>query len=114
MGLFTRSILDRCFAAFLSLVLMIPTGWGLRLYFTINHSTDKPDWILRTFVHVGMEIVGIAFLFSVLGLVWAIFLPAWIERIVRIAFDHFVLALAALLCVILGMFVIVWFTIYRT
>lgn len=110
MSLFTRSILDRCFTAFLSLLLMIPTGWGLKMYFTLDHSTDNPDWMLRVFLHVCMEIVGIAFLLSVFGLVWAVFAPAWIGRTVRFALDHFVLALATLLCVILGMFAVVWFT----
>jgi len=113
MSLFTRSIPDRCLAAFLSLVLMIPTGWGLNLYFTLDHSTDNPDWMSRLFVHVCMEIVGITFLLSVIGLVWAIFAPAWIERTVRFAVDHFVLALVALLGVIFGLFAFAWFTTYR-
>jgi hypothetical protein len=80
------------------------------MYFTLDHSTDNPDWMLRVFLHVCMEIVGIAFLLSVFGLVWAVFAPAWIGRTVRFALDHFVLALATLLCVILGMFAVVWFT----
>ena len=113
MSLFTRSVLDRCFAAFLSLLLMIPTGWGLKMYFTLDHSEDNPDWMLRAFLHVGMEVVGIAFLLSVLGLVWAIFTPAWLERTARFALNHFVRALAVLLCVILGMFAVVWFAMYR-
>jgi hypothetical protein len=114
MSLFTRSVPDRCLAAFLSLVLMIPTGWGLKTYFTLDHSTDNRDWMARLFVHISMDIVCIAFLLSVFGLVWVVFAPAWIERTVRFAVDHFVLALAVLLCVILGMFAFGWFTMYHT
>jgi ABC-type phosphate transport system permease subunit len=114
MSLFNRSIQDRFFAAFLSLVLMVPTGWGLKMYFTLDHSHDSPDFLARLFLHVGMEIVGIAFAFSVLGVIWAVFTPAWIDRTVRFAVDHFVLALAGLLCVILGMFGFVWFTMHHT
>lgn len=113
MSLFTRSIQDRCFAAFLSLLLMFPTGWGLKMYFTLDHSHDDPDLVVRLFLHFCMELVAIAFAFSVLGLIWAIFTPAWIDRLVRFAVDHFVLALAALLCVILAMLAFVWFTMYH-
>ena len=80
MSRFTRSIPDRCFAAFLSLLLMAPTGWGLFTYFTIDHSNDNPDLVLRLLLHIIMEVVGIAFLLSVLGLVWAAFAPAWLSR----------------------------------
>ena len=114
MGLFNRTVQDRCFAAFLSLVFMVPTGWGLKLYFTLDHSHDNPDWILRLFVYVSMEVVSIVFVLSVLGVVWALFTPLWITRVVRFTVDHFVLTLAALLCVILGMFAFIWFTMYRT
>ena len=91
---------------------MIPTGWGLWKYFTLDHSRDDPDWMLKLFLNAGMDIVGIVFIFSVLGIVWAIFMPAWIERTFRVALDHFIWTLAALLCVILGMFAFAWFTLY--
>ena len=108
--MFNRTIQDRCFAVFLSALLMIPTGWGLWTYFTLDHSRDNQDWILKLFVHVGMEIVGLAFLLSALGVVWAVFTPAWISRVGQFALDHFVWALAALLCLILGMLGFAWLT----
>jgi hypothetical protein len=52
---------------------MAPTGWGLFTYFTIDHSNDNPDWVLRLLLHVGMEIVALAFLLSILGVIWALF-----------------------------------------
>jgi len=103
MALFTRSILDRGFCAFLSLLLMAPTGWGLFIYFTIDHSDDNPDWVLRLFLHVGMEIVGAAFILSVLGLVWAFFAPDWLARATRFCLDHLVEGLFVLLLVTVGM-----------
>jgi hypothetical protein len=103
MSRFTRSIPDRCFAAFLSLLLMAPTGWGLFTYFTRDHSNDNPDWVLRALLHITMELVGMAFLLSVLGLVWAAFTPAWLSRASSFCREHFVIALAAFLLVIIGM-----------
>ncbi|MGA3285492.1 MAG: hypothetical protein ABSD57_13675 [Verrucomicrobiota bacterium] len=47
MKAFTRSLQDRCFTAFLSIVLGFPTGWGLWLYFTLDHSHDDPDWLVN-------------------------------------------------------------------
>ena len=111
--MFNRSIQDRCLAVFLSVVLMNPTGGGLWLYFTIDHSGDSTDLFSRLFLYVGMEIVTAAFLCGVLGVVWAIFLPAWIDRAGRFVVDHFVQALAIFLCIILAMFAFTWFTLYH-
>jgi predicted RNase H-related nuclease YkuK (DUF458 family) len=113
MSMFNRTIQDRCFAIFLSVVLMIPTGGGLWLYYTIDHSGDSKDLLSRLFLHVGMEIVTAAFLCGVLGVVWAIFMPTWIDRAVRFVVDHFVKALAIFLCIILAMFAFTWFTLYH-
>src|SRR5436190_24169916 len=98
--MFNRTIQDRCFAVFLSVVLLIPSGGGLWLYFTIDHSNDSRDLLSRVFLHVGMEIAIAVFLCGILGVVWGIFLPVWIDRVIRFAVDHFVKALAALLCVV--------------
>jgi hypothetical protein len=103
MSRFTRSIPDRFFAAFLSLLLMLPTGWGLFMYFTLDHSNDNPDWVLRLLLHIIMDAVGMAFLLSILGVVWAVFTPAWLSRASSFCREHFVLALAAFLLVIIGM-----------
>jgi len=60
-----------------------------------------------------MEIVALAFVCELLGIVWALFLPAWIERAARFAVDHLAQALAGLLCVILAMFAVTWITLYH-
>jgi len=103
MSRFTRSIPDRSFAAFLSLLLMLPTGWGLFMYLALDHSKDNPDWVLRLLLHIIMEAVGMAFLLSVLGLVWAVFTPAWLSRAFSFCREHLVLALGLFLLVIIGM-----------
>lgn len=82
---------------------MAPTGWGLFTYFTIDHSNDNQDWVLQLLVHTGMEIVGLAFLLSILGLVWAICIPVWLSRALHFCSEHFVSALFAFLLVIIGM-----------
>jgi len=101
MKAFTRSIQDRCFAAFLSFVLGFPTGWGLWLYCTLDHSHDDPDWLLKLLLHVVMDIVGTLFLISVLGFVWAVCTPNWLERLFRFAVNNFVKGLAAFMAIIL-------------
>ena len=82
---------------------MVLTGGALFTYFTHDHSNDNPDWVLRLFLHIIMEVVGVAFILSVLGLVWAVFAPAWLSRASSICREHFVLGLAAFLLVIIGM-----------
>ena len=59
--------------------------------------------MLRLLLHIIMEVVGMAFLLSVLGLVWAAFTPAWLSRASSFFREHFVIALAAFLLVIIGM-----------
>jgi len=103
MGLFSRSVQDRSFCAFLSLLLMALTGFGLFKYFTIDHSNDNPDWVLRLFLHIGMDIVALSFILPVCGLIWAFFTPLWLERATRFCLDHLVEALFALLLVIVDM-----------
>ena len=106
MKAFTRSIQDRCFAAFLSIILGFPTGWGLWLYFTLDHSHDDPDWLVKLFLHGGMDIVGALFLISVLGLVWAVCTPTWLERAFRFAFNNFIKGLVVLFVIVLVMLAI--------
>lgn len=111
--MFGRTIQDRCLCAFLSLALMTPTGGGLWLYFTIDHSNDSKDLLSQLLLHVGMEIVTATFLCGVLGVIWAIFLPSWIDRVIRFVLDHFIQALMAFLGVILAMFAYTWFVLYH-
>ena len=103
MSAFGRSIPERGFAAFLSLLLMAPTGWGLFTYLTIDHSNDNPDWVLRLLLHVCMELVAFAFVLSILGVVWAICAPAWLSRVSSFCREHFVMTLALFLVIIIGM-----------
>jgi hypothetical protein len=100
---FDDSVSNRCFAVFLSILLMIPTGWGLFAFWTHDSSSDNQDWVLRAFVHVGMEVVASAFVLSVLGVIWGAFKPAWATRFLGLAQKHFAKALAAFVCVILAM-----------
>jgi hypothetical protein len=82
---------------------MAPTGWGLFTYLTIDHSHDNPDPVLRLLLHAGMEIVALAFILSLLGVVWAVFTPAWLSRASSFCREHFVIALATFLVIIIGM-----------
>jgi hypothetical protein len=109
---FNNSLSNRLFAAFLSILVALPTGWGLFRYSTHNSSTDRQDWMSRAFVHVAMDVVALAFALSLLGLVWATFNPPWIGRLLRFAQRHFVKALVALFCILVAMLVYGFAAIY--
>jgi hypothetical protein len=80
------------------------------LAFTLWASLSEPArWTWRA---VGMDVVIVAFALSVLGIIWAAFTPPWIGRLFRFARQHFVKALAALLCVILAMLAFAFITLY--
>ena len=72
------------------------------MYFTLDHSNDNPDWVLQLLLHIIMEVVGMAFLLSVLGLVWAAFTPTWLSRASSYCREHFIRAFAVFLVVIIG------------
>ena len=112
-GPFNRSVSNRIFSAFLSVLLAYPTGWGLLTYWTHDHKSDNPDWISRLFVNVGMDIVGVLFVLSCLGIIWAMFMPSWVERLLAYFTTNFVKSLAILLCIVLTMLGVAYFTIYR-
>ena len=85
---------------------MIPTAGGLYLYFTIDHSKDDPDWGVRLFLHFCMELVGILFLLSVLGLIWSVCTPMWLTRLSQFLQRHLVRGLNSFLFVLVGMLVL--------
>jgi len=104
---------DRVFVAFLSTLLVIPTGLWLWFYFKTDHSGDNPDWVLKLLLRTGVEIAGIVFFCGVLGIIWAMFTPAWLGRVGRFALGHFMIALGVALCIILGMLGYALFTLYH-
>ena len=112
MSAFNYSLSNRCFAAFLSILLLVPTGWGLFTYWTHDSSTDRQDWMSRAFVHLAMDVVALVFALALLGLIWATFTPPWVARFFHFAKQHFLKALAAFLCVILAMLGYAFFVIY--
>jgi hypothetical protein len=112
MSAFNNSVSNRLFAAFLSMLLMIPTGWGLFTFWTHDSSTDNQDWMSRIFIHAGMDVVAIAFTLSVLGVLWAIFRPRWIGWLFDLTQRHFVKVLAIFLCAILAMLAFTFITLY--
>ena len=89
----TRSIQDRLFIGILSLVFGPFTGWLLyeRTKAPGNlHPHD--DWVLWCLYSVIAEGIAAVFLVSVFGLIWALFTPNWVEKLLRKAFSHFLLA----------------------
>ena len=105
MGEFNRTISNRVFAAFLSILLMFPTGWGLFTYWKHDSSTDKKDLLSQLFVHAVMDVVAVAFAISLLGIIWALFLPGWIGRFFKFMQQHLEKALAVFVFVVLFLFV---------
>lgn len=95
MSRLTRSITDRLFVGFFSAV-FAPLA-GLLLYAQLTHSSPAAgeDWLVHLFFFFVFECVTVIFLGSILGLVWAVWTPDWIERRLKHSVSHFVVMLCA-------------------
>src|SRR5438477_5657652 len=102
MGSLTRSITDRVFVGLLSLIFAPICAFFLYVRFTLGEPFQHEDWVLRLLVLIVFEGIGAVFLISVLGLIWALWTPNWIERLLRQAFRHFVFVLFTFGIVISG------------
>lgn len=112
MSAFNNSFSNRCFAAFLSMLLMIPTGWGLHIYWNHYASGDRQDGLSRALVLGVVDLAATGFVISVLGVIWAAFAPLWIGRFFHFAGQHLIQALAVLLCIMLALLAYAWLVIY--
>ncbi len=108
MLIFTRSILDRLFAVFLSLVFGSFTGWFLYEICAdetaVKHAnTTIHDWILDLLGNLMIDTIAVVFVFSVLGLIWAVFTPRWLTRLLVFCGSHLKRSILIVVLILAGM-----------
>ena len=91
----TRSITDRLFVGLLSAAFAPLAGFVLYARLTRPNPAIGQDWLVHLFFFFMFECITVVFLGSVLGIVWAIWTPEWLERRLRHSVSHFVVLLCA-------------------
>ena len=90
MSQLTRSNQDRLFIG--SLGLLFAPFCGYALFFGYGRPwTEEADWVYRLLALIRIDGLSIVFSGSVLGIIWAIWTPDWIERRLKKAFFRFLL-----------------------
>ena len=91
----TRSITDRLFVGLLSAAFAPLSGFILYARLTRPSPSTGQDWVVHLFFFCVFECITVIFIGSVLGIVWAIWTPDWIERRLRHSVRHFIVLLCA-------------------
>ena len=103
----TRSIQDRVFLGLMGLLIALPTGY--LLYY--HHTTVWPrDMGLgaRLFLLFADEVVLTVFLLALCSIIWGVAAPRWIERFFEKTISKFVLMLAGISLLLLGVIIYVF------
>jgi hypothetical protein len=97
----TRSILDRVFLGLMGLVFMLPTGYVLYEHHSMSWPKDASigAWFLVIFIN---EVVLTVFLLAACSFIWGIAAPRWIERFFEKTIGKFILMLALISLLLLG------------
>jgi hypothetical protein len=102
MSQLTRSIQDRLFIG--SLGLLFAPFCGYALFFGYGRPwTEETDWVYRLLALIRVEGLSVVFSGSVLGIIWAIWTPDWIERRFKKTVFRFLLLIfiVGLLCTLM-------------
>ena len=103
----TRSIQDRVFLGLLGLVFMMPTGYVLYHHHAEVWPRDMSVGV-RFLLIVIDEVVLTIFLLAFCSFVWGIAAPRWIERFFEKTIRKFILILALISLLLLGVVIYVF------
>ena len=103
----TRSIQDRIFLGLMGLLFMLPTGYVLYHHHTVAWPRDM-SFGARLFVIFADEVVLTVFLLALCSFIWGVAAPRWIERLFEKAISKFVLMLALISLLLLGVMIYVF------
>jgi hypothetical protein len=107
MSQLTRSIKDRLFVGLLSAVFVACFGFLLADRFEKHDVPHDPapasDWVWDVFSFLLSDLFLVVFVGSVFGVVWAIFTPDWLERLLKKVFLRFLLLILLFSFVVMGM-----------
>jgi hypothetical protein len=103
----TRSIQDRVFLGFMGLLFMFPTGYVLYEHHVTTSSEDMSlGWrLLAIFID---EVVLTIFLLAACCFVWGVAAPRWIERFFEKTISKFIMVLALISFILLGLVIYIF------
>ena len=102
----TRSIQDRVFLGLMGLVFMLPTAYLLYLHHTEvwHRHMSVGSRLLLVFFD---EVILTVFLLALCSFIWGIAAPRWIERFFEKTLGKFILMLALISLLLLGVMIYV-------
>ena len=103
----TRSIQDRVFLGLMGLVFMLPTGYVLDHQHTSAWPRDMSIGVRLLVIFID-EVVLTVFLLAFCSFIWGIAAPQWIERFFEKTIGKFILMLALISLLLLGVIIYVF------
>ena len=103
----TRSIQDRVFLGVMGFLFMLPTGYVLYGHHTKPLPRDLP-LEGRLFLVITDELALTVFLLALCSFIWGVAAPQWLERWFEKAISKFMLMLALISLILLGLMVYVF------
>jgi hypothetical protein len=105
MNRLTRSFSDRVVIGLLGLLFAPIAGLMIHVRLATGAVPDAHgEWVLSLWFILLGEAVCSVFAISVMGVIWAVCTPRWIERLARISVHHFLWILLAMAVIIAGIF----------
>ena len=103
----TRSIQDRVFLGFMGLLFMFPTGYVLYSHHTAVswRAMSLGEFLLAVFID---EVVLTIFLLAACCFIWGVAAPRWIEHYFTKTISKFLMALALISLILLGIVIYVF------
>lgn len=103
----TRSIQDRVFLGLMGLVFMLPTGYVLYLHDAggWRHDMSISSRLLLVFFD---EVILTVFLLALCSFIWGVAAPRWIERFFEKTIGKFIVMLALISLLLLGVMIYVF------
>jgi hypothetical protein len=103
----TRSIQDRVFLGLMGLVFMLPTGYVLYHHHSMPWPKDMSIGARLLVIFID-EVVLVVFLLALCSFIWGIAAPRWIERFFEKTIGKFILMLALISLLLLGVMIYVF------
>ena len=103
----TRSIQDRVFLGLMGLVFMLPTGYVLYHHHAEVWPRDMTIGVRMLIIFID-EVVLTVFLLALCSFIWGIAAPRWIERFFEKTIGKFILMLALISLLLLGVMIYVF------
>jgi len=95
----------RLFAGVIGIVFAAPSGIVLYHRYTHLGAAFRQEWVSRMFFGSLYEIVALIFIISFCSILWALFTPAWVERLFHSDLVLFVCMMSSIVIVVTGIII---------